>query len=96
MELCEKGDLDHHMRVTRNITCAQKLKWAVQIAGGLDFLHANGVIHCDLKPANILLDSDYNAKIIDFGISKQQMQHTKMTFKIGVSLRYSPYELVVE
>lgn len=40
------------------------------IAEGLKFAHESGVIHCDLKPANILIDSRETPKILDFGIAQ--------------------------
>ena len=40
------------------------------IAQGVYYLHRQGIVHMDLKPSNILLDSNMNAKITDFGISR--------------------------
>ncbi len=40
-----------------------------QIADGLTYAHQRGVIHCDLKPSNILLDEDGNAYLADFGLA---------------------------
>lgn len=43
---------------------------AVDIAEGLAYLHANSVLHLDLKSPNILLMSDYTAKIADVGLAR--------------------------
>ncbi|MBN1429892.1 MAG: serine/threonine protein kinase [Anaerolineae bacterium] len=42
----------------------------VQVASALDHAHAQGIIHCDLKPGNILLDGRGNAYLGDFGIAQ--------------------------
>ncbi|KAK1420603.1 hypothetical protein QVD17_22325 [Tagetes erecta] len=62
-------------RVT--LSWARRLKIALDAAKGLDYLHNRSeprVIHRDVKSSNILLDGDLNAKICDFGLSKQLTQ----------------------
>ncbi|XP_076923775.1 putative receptor protein kinase ZmPK1 [Bidens hawaiensis] len=51
----------------------KKVEIAIGTAKGLAYLHEEcleWVLHCDVKPHNILLDSDYNPKVADFGLSK--------------------------
>ncbi|KAK7243869.1 hypothetical protein RIF29_38682 [Crotalaria pallida] len=51
----------------------QRIHIALGIARGLVYLHeecCTQIIHCDIKPQNILLDDDYNARISDFGLAK--------------------------
>jgi serine/threonine-protein kinase len=47
----------------------QAVDYALQVAAALAYSHANGVIHCDVKPDNILIDHAGRVKLLDFGIS---------------------------
>jgi eukaryotic-like serine/threonine-protein kinase len=52
------------------INLATKLDMIVQVCKGLDYAHKNGVIHRDIKPTNVLIDRNGNAKVADFGIAQ--------------------------
>ncbi|AEO62452.1 uncharacterized protein THITE_2039513 [Thermothielavioides terrestris NRRL 8126] len=59
----------HNLRLhlgASNISPAQQLRWAIQIAEAIKFVHDAGVIHGDLTCANIFLDAYLNAKVADF------------------------------
>ena len=68
---------------------------AIQAARGLQYSHENGLIHQDMKPGNLLLSKDWDAKVADFGLAKakEQLDDKSDTAKTtGYTLAYCPAE----
>jgi eukaryotic-like serine/threonine-protein kinase len=68
MEYLEGGSVYDRLRNGR-VPREQALTWLEQTASALDRAHTNGVVHRDVKPANLLLDRDGNVHVSDFGIA---------------------------
>lgn len=66
LEYMEKGPLEEYLTEHPDVAIEQGLRWARQAAEGLQLLHTSGIIHCDTKPRNFLLDANLCLKIADF------------------------------
>lgn len=53
------------------------IRWVRQVADALAYAHDRGVLHCDLKPANILITPDDGAKVLDFGIGRATFERDR-------------------
>jgi serine/threonine protein kinase/Flp pilus assembly protein TadD len=51
-------------------------KIIISIASALDYAHKKGILHRDVKPSNILIDSDGTAKLVDFGLARAETQQS--------------------
>ncbi len=64
------GTLSEYMTRRAPLSLEEAQWYLDQIASALDYAHAHGYVHCDVKPANILLDSNGYAMLSDFGIAR--------------------------
>jgi len=74
MELVEHGSLDDLMALQQRLPEARALEIGIQVARGLRAAHRRGLIHRDVKPANILFVDENAAKIGDFGLASTATQ----------------------
>jgi len=74
------------------ISTRQALDLATQIAEALDYAHRSGVIHCDIKPENILL-ADGQVVVADFGVARAVGAHPGTTEVVGSPGYMSPEQL---
>jgi serine/threonine protein kinase len=68
MELLYGLNLAQLMRVHGPMGLAEVIEWLAPIAAALDALHANGLLHRDVKPENIVRTTDGVVKLVDFGL----------------------------
>lgn len=95
-EFMPNGSLDvwlhpkfHKFATSRTLSLAQRLDIAADIIAAVEYLHNScqpPVIHCDLKPSNILLAEDMSARVGDFGISKFLPENTSRRMQNSYSI----------
>jgi serine/threonine-protein kinase len=79
MKLLQGDTLTGLLRTKGGFTSDETLKLVKQVALGLDYLHARGFIHRDIKSGNIFLAPDGHATILDFGILRARQPTSSLT-----------------
>ena len=91
MELAEGQHLD---LLARRPSERQLLQWAVETADALACAHSHGIVHGDIKPANLLLDKNGHVRICDFGLAFTAETSLRRRSAKGGTLRYMAPELL--
>ncbi|XP_050216363.1 G-type lectin S-receptor-like serine/threonine-protein kinase LECRK4 [Mercurialis annua] len=81
-EFMQNGSLSSFLFGSLRLNWQQRVQVALGIARGLMYLHeecSKQIIHCDIKPQNILLDDSFTAKISDFGLAKLLINNQSRT-----------------
>ena len=95
MEYLQGMDLQKIREQRRTLTLVEKVRILSQVAAGLQVAHENGIVHRDVKPANIMVLKDGSVKIMDFGIARATRDgatHLTRTGMMVGTLQYIPPE----
>lgn len=71
MEFLNGGELFHHLKIDKRFSEDRTAFYAAEILLAIECLHQHNIIYRDLKPENVLLDSEGHVKLSDFGLSKR-------------------------
>jgi len=94
MEWVDGRSLQQVLQEGRSLTVPQVVAIGQQVAAALDAAHQKGLIHRDVKPANILLDRQGDAKLSDFGIAKiESLDLTSTGQVLGTPYYMSPEQI---
>lgn len=98
MEYVDGHDLKTLIRSKGRLSLDEALGIATQIASGVGHAHKAGVIHCDIKPQNVLVTHDGRAKVTDFGIARALSESglTESETVWGSPLYFSPEQAAGE
>lgn len=71
MELADQGSLDTRIEKLHRVEELKVLDVGIKIASALDLALKHDLLHCDIKPGNILFDADHEPKLVDFGLARK-------------------------
>ncbi|MEX2236341.1 MAG: protein kinase [Dehalococcoidia bacterium] len=81
----------HSLEELKQVEPDRGLEIALQLCSALEYAHGQGIIHCDVKPANILVTDAGRAKLVDFGIARAATQTQSMaTTVLGTAAYMAP------
>jgi serine/threonine-protein kinase len=88
MEFLEGQTLAAHLRNGASLTVRHACSLVLRVADALDYAHRHGIVHRDVKPANVMLMSDGGVKVMDFGVARLDSSTLTMAGAVVGSVRY--------
>jgi len=94
MQFLEGQDLEHRMRSPEGISLTRKVEISMAVAAGLAHAHASGIVHRDVKPANVFLTDEGQVKLLDFGLARLVTSElTRSNVMVGTVNYMAPEQL---
>lgn len=90
LEYCPNKELYDHLLKLKRIPNGECTKLFTQIVGAVYYAHSLNCVHRDLKLENILLDKNGNAKLTDFGFTRESIQKTTLETICGTTVYMAP------
>ncbi|MFW5686727.1 MAG: Stk1 family PASTA domain-containing Ser/Thr kinase, partial [Halanaerobium sp.] len=92
MEIVEGKTLKDIIKEKNKLSIAESLEITRQIAAALSVAHSNQIVHCDIKPHNIIINSEHEVKVTDFGIARAVSSSTVRVTEtvVGSAHYFSP------
>ncbi len=90
MEHLPGGSLKQRLERNGPLSPVEAVTHTVEIANGLAFAHSKGIVHADLKPSNILFDSNDHAKVADFGIARTPQEEADTPQLFATAMYVAP------
>ena len=97
MEFIQGRELESYFKKGERFDLKTLFKLQIELLDALDFAHEAGIIHRDVKPANLMVDAGGHAKLTDFGVARltdgPQGEATRMGKQIGTPSYMSPEQI---
>jgi len=97
MEFIQGRELESYFKKGERFDLKTLFKLQIELLDALDFAHEAGIIHRDVKPANVMVDAGGHAKLTDFGVARltdgPQGEATRMGKQIGTPSYMSPEQI---
>jgi serine/threonine-protein kinase len=97
MEFVEGRELESYFKKGERFDLKTLFKLQIELLDALDFAHEAGIIHRDVKPANVMVDGGGHTKLTDFGVARltdgPQGEATRMGKQIGTPSYMSPEQI---
>jgi len=97
MELASGADLKTEIQSGRLFSIDECLDIGIQVCNGLGYAHRAGIVHCDVKPQNMIITKDNVVKITDFGIARAMStsSDTELNDMVWGSPQYMAPEIIM-
>jgi serine/threonine-protein kinase len=94
MEFLEGTTLEKYIRKKTEINFKIMAQILIQVCDALDYAHSHGIVHRDIKPANIMVQDNFQIKVMDFGIARFGQANLTQTGMAMGTPNYMPPEVL--